>query len=77
MSIAATNSMTLRELFDGIVVDINSQLPDLAVTDITADSGRVSNGSLFLACRGMQYHGLEFAVPAVAAGAAAIAWEPA
>jgi UDP-N-acetylmuramoyl-L-alanyl-D-glutamate--2,6-diaminopimelate ligase len=76
MSIAATNSMTLRELFDGIVVDINLQLPDLAVTDITADSGRVSNGALFLACRGMQYHGLEFAAPAVAAGAAAIAWEP-
>jgi len=76
MSMAMTNRATLRELFSGTDADISEQLPDLAVTDITADSGRVTDGALFLACSGMQHHGLEFAASAIAAGAAAIAWEP-
>ena len=76
MSIVATGGMQLRELFSDTGVDIKTQVPELRVTDITADSDRVTKGGLFLACQGLQHHGLEFAAPAVAPGAAAIAWEP-
>jgi UDP-N-acetylmuramoyl-L-alanyl-D-glutamate--2,6-diaminopimelate ligase len=76
MSVSQTGGVQLRELFSDAGVEIKAQLPELRVTDITADSGRVKKGGLFLACQGLQHHGLEFAAPAVAAGAAAIAWEP-
>jgi UDP-N-acetylmuramoyl-L-alanyl-D-glutamate--2,6-diaminopimelate ligase len=77
MSIAPAGGAQLRELFSDTGMDVNTQVPELQVTDITADSSRVTQGALFLACQGLQHHGLEFAAPAVAAGAAAIAWEPA
>jgi UDP-N-acetylmuramoyl-L-alanyl-D-glutamate--2,6-diaminopimelate ligase len=76
MNIVAAGGVQLRELFSDTGTDLKTQVPELRVTDITADSGRVMKGGLFLACQGLQHHGLEFAAPAVAAGAAAIAWEP-
>lgn len=77
MSIAVTNGVMLKELFHGIGADLEASLPDMTVADITADSSYVKAGSLFLACQGFRHHGLEFARPAAAAGATAIAWEPA
>ena len=76
MNMAAAEGTRLRELFSGMSVDAGSQVPELMVTDITTDSGFVTKGGLFLACQGIHHHGLEFALPAVAAGAVAIAWEP-
>jgi UDP-N-acetylmuramoyl-L-alanyl-D-glutamate--2,6-diaminopimelate ligase len=46
------------------------------LTDITLDSRQVVPGGAFLACRGAQHHGLEFAVDVARRGAAAIVWEP-
>jgi len=66
----------LRELFTDVVLEAGMQVPDIAITDITTDSQRVTSGALFMACRGTRQHGLEFAANAVAGGAAAIAWEP-
>ncbi|TAM10203.1 MAG: UDP-N-acetylmuramoyl-L-alanyl-D-glutamate--2,6-diaminopimelate ligase [Nevskiaceae bacterium] len=55
-----------------------ASLPDgLVVTDVEADSRKLRAGALFLACAGSAQHGLAFAERAVAAGAAAVAWEPA
>lgn len=71
---------TLRDLLAGSAdmrAEAAAEIPvDVTVTDITLDSRSVRPGSLFLACAGSQCHGLEFAAQAVAAGAAAIAWEP-
>ena len=60
----------LGELLPGV-----AGLPDVAVTGIAADSRRVRPGDLFLACSGERAHGLDFATAAVAAGAAAVAWD--
>jgi UDP-N-acetylmuramoyl-L-alanyl-D-glutamate--2,6-diaminopimelate ligase len=67
----------LRDLFAGVPDQTEINLPDIRVTDITSRSGRVNPGSLFLACRGVAHHGLEFVADAIAADAAAIVWEPA
>ena len=48
---------------------------DVQVRGVSLDSRQIRPGDLFLACAGAR-HGLEFALQAVAAGAAAIAWEP-
>ncbi|MCP4276492.1 MAG: UDP-N-acetylmuramoyl-L-alanyl-D-glutamate--2,6-diaminopimelate ligase [Gammaproteobacteria bacterium] len=66
--------VSLRSLFNGIAGV--TEVPDVIVNDMTADSRRVRSGSLFLACHGGVYHGLEFADAAIAANVAAIAWEP-
>jgi UDP-N-acetylmuramoyl-L-alanyl-D-glutamate--2,6-diaminopimelate ligase len=66
--------VSLRSLFNGITGV--AEVPDVMVNDMTADSRRVQPGSLFLACHGSVHHGLEFADAAIAANAAAIAWEP-
>jgi UDP-N-acetylmuramoyl-L-alanyl-D-glutamate--2,6-diaminopimelate ligase len=47
----------------------------LEVTDVTLDSRAVSPGALFLACRGLGRHGLEFAGDALARGARALLYE--
>jgi UDP-N-acetylmuramoyl-L-alanyl-D-glutamate--2,6-diaminopimelate ligase len=49
----------------------------IAVSDVTLDSHAATAGSLFLACRGRQHHGLEFAPEAVRRGARAVLYEPA
>jgi UDP-N-acetylmuramoyl-L-alanyl-D-glutamate--2,6-diaminopimelate ligase len=65
-------SMCLSKLFEGLAVDV----PALMVSDITTDSRRVVPDALFMACRGVGGHGLEFLSQALTAGAAAVAWEP-
>ncbi len=62
--------VTLNELF------ADRALPALAISDITTHSGLVERGGLFMACQGYGHHGLEFLPEALAAGPAAVAWEP-
>jgi len=64
--------MLLSALFDGLIDDV----PDCHVSDMTSDSRQVVPGGLFIACRGVQQHGLEYLPEALAAGAVAVAWEP-
>ena len=47
------------------------------VDDVTLDSRKVKENSLFLACRGRRTHGLESLPQAIAQGARAVLWEPA
>ena len=50
--------------------------PPLRVTGVAMDSRAIGPGSLFLACRGTQRHGMAYAEAAAKAGAAVIAAEP-
>jgi UDP-N-acetylmuramoyl-L-alanyl-D-glutamate--2,6-diaminopimelate ligase len=66
-----TPTMSLAQLFAGIV-----EVPrDVMLTDITLDSRTATRGGLFLACRGLKSHGLEYLDRALAAGVSAVAWE--
>ena len=47
-----------------------------AVVDITSDSRNAVANGLFLACDGVHEHGLAYLDDALAAGVAAVAWEP-
>jgi UDP-N-acetylmuramoyl-L-alanyl-D-glutamate--2,6-diaminopimelate ligase len=64
--------MALTELFAGLDLTV----PVATVTDIATSSDEIRRGGLFLACAGTTCHGLDFLDEALAAGAAAIAWEP-
>ncbi|MEJ2592243.1 MAG: UDP-N-acetylmuramoyl-L-alanyl-D-glutamate--2,6-diaminopimelate ligase [Candidatus Thiodiazotropha sp.] len=68
------NQATLSELLAGLLPVTPAQ--DRQIADLTLDSRRVTDGSLFLACAGTQRHGLAFARQAAEQGAAAILWEP-
>lgn len=64
----------LRELLAGLTSDA---IPEIAVRDLALDSRQLSEGALFLACRGTREHGLKHLPQALARGAAAVLWEPA
>lgn len=66
----------MRDLFAGIAVHGDGDVPDVFVTDISANSSLVEAGGLFLACRGFTRHGLEFLDEALQVGVSAVAWEP-
>jgi len=66
--------ISLGELCQGIL-EIPSPWASLSIADIVADSRKVSPGALFVAIRGFQKDGLEFAREAVRAGAVAIVAE--
>ena len=71
MSAAMPRSRSLAELTAGL-----ASIPaDVRVSDVTLDSREASPGALFLACRGLTHHGLEFAPQAVARGARAVLFE--
>jgi UDP-N-acetylmuramoyl-L-alanyl-D-glutamate--2,6-diaminopimelate ligase len=65
-------SVDLKRLLEGMDLAV----PSISVSDITSDSRQAASGGLFLACAGIEHHGLEFVSQAVDAGVAAIAWEP-
>ena len=67
-----TRSPRLHRLLDGIAVDV----PPLAVSDLTLDSRKVTQGALFVALSGTRVHGLSFVEQAVANGCVAILAEP-
>lgn len=63
---------SLERLLDGFA----ENAPRLTVHGLAMDSRCVQPGTLFLACRGVRGHGLDFAEAAIKAGVAALAWEP-
>ena len=64
----------LQWLLQGIADDVDS-IPALPITGISTDSRTIRKGEVFLACQGLASHGLQFVDQALAAGAAAIAWD--
>ena len=73
MTVLAASPMDLDTLFDGMDVNV----PSVPITDITSNSRHAISGGLFLACAGIERHGLDFLAPALEAGVRAVAWEPA
>lgn len=69
---AAPISMPLVNLLAGIVP---GRFPDVRISDLTLDSRSILPGSLFLACRGLRHHGIDFLDAARRSGAAAVLWE--
>jgi UDP-N-acetylmuramoyl-L-alanyl-D-glutamate--2,6-diaminopimelate ligase len=67
-------NLSLRDLLHGLIA-VPAEL-EREVGGLTLDSRAVQPGSLFLACRGGQSHGLDYAEQARRQGAVAIAWEP-
>ncbi len=65
-----TAAHSLDELLAGIV-----DAPAIALNDLTADSRKVTAGTLFLAVAGATHHGIDFCEAVARAGAAAIAWD--
>lgn len=65
-------SVSLAFLLDGLAA---TQVPEIAIADVTMDSRQAVPGSLFLACAGGQVHGLDFVDQAIAGGAVAVAWD--
>ncbi|MAD91991.1 MAG: UDP-N-acetylmuramoyl-L-alanyl-D-glutamate--2,6-diaminopimelate ligase [Gammaproteobacteria bacterium] len=73
MSLSALNtnaSHSLSELMDGF-----ADAPEVYISGITSDSRQVKKGFLFLACRGINNHGLDYLKEAIKAGASAVAWD--
>lgn len=74
---AATAKVPLRPTFASLLSPFGVAAPPVPLTGLQADSRRIESGNLFLACAGIGHHGLAYLDQAEAAGAAAIAWEPA
>ncbi|THB71635.1 MAG: UDP-N-acetylmuramoyl-L-alanyl-D-glutamate--2,6-diaminopimelate ligase [Gammaproteobacteria bacterium] len=49
---------------------------DMFISGVSVDSRMAAKGDLFLACSGINNHGLDFIEKVIAKGVAAIAWEP-
>lgn len=64
---------SLSELLAGI--DIDEDLPSLQVQDVTSNSREAVKDSLFIALKGTQSHGIDFAIDAVKAGAAVVMYD--
>ena len=64
------STVTLTELMQGIAT-----VPDIAISGIASDTRELGPGYLFLACGGINSHGLDYAGQAVKAGAVAIAYD--
>jgi len=71
-----TNTMpTLAQLFSGMVLNEplqQSTIASIPIAGITIDSREVDEGYLFVAIKGLQVHGKDFAEQAIKNGAAAI-----
>ncbi|MDH5181349.1 MAG: UDP-N-acetylmuramoyl-L-alanyl-D-glutamate--2,6-diaminopimelate ligase [Gammaproteobacteria bacterium] len=68
------HTMMLSELLQGIC-HVPAEA-DRAVHGLCLDSRKLQPGDLFLAVAGQTVHGLNFVDKAIAAGAAAVVWEP-
>ena len=67
-------SIDLARLLKGWVAE--EAIPSLEITGIESDSRKLRPGDLFLATGGLSRHGLEFLDQAIAAGCAAVAYDP-
>ncbi len=72
-AVAQAGWRPLRALLGG-QIDVPAHVE---IADLTLDSRAAGPGSAFLAVRGREAHGLEFAREAVARGARVVLWEPA
>ena len=72
MSLSApnVNQHSLSKLMEGF-----ANAPEIFVSGITSDSRKVKSGFLFLACKGISSHGIDYLKEAVKAGASAVAWD--
>ena len=70
---------SLKKIFEKLRLKLNAQIfneiPDISVSDITSDSRRVDNGSIFVAIRGVSADGHNFINDAVEGGAVAVVVE--
>ncbi len=73
---ARVEPMLLAELLRGLFEEPDAHALEVPVTDISTDSRSIARGGLFLACRGLSSHGLDYLDDAIEAGCAAVAWEP-
>ncbi|TCK17310.1 UDP-N-acetylmuramoylalanyl-D-glutamate--2,6-diaminopimelate ligase [Thiogranum longum] len=71
---ASPHGVSLTDLLAGLA-DV-SVSADVTVQGIATDSRSIQPGDLFLACRGLQVHGLEFLAQAVGQGAVAVVYDP-
>lgn len=69
-----TPAWNLSDLLHGLVAD-SDRYAGIAVNDLALDSRQVSQGSVFVALKGNEQHGLEFAEKAIEQGAVALLWE--
>ena len=65
------STASLAQLLQGY-----ADAPDIPLAGIASDSRRLRDSFLFLACKGINSHGLAYLEQALAAGARAVAWEP-
>lgn len=63
----------LSALLEGI--SVSEDIPALEIADVTSNSRAAVKGSLFIALKGMQTHGIDFAIDAARAGAAVIMYD--
>ena len=76
MTPATTSISTRRARLAELTAGLVAAPAAIEVSDLTLDSRAASSGALFLACRGRDHHGSEFAAEAVARGASAVLYEP-
>jgi UDP-N-acetylmuramoyl-L-alanyl-D-glutamate--2,6-diaminopimelate ligase len=69
--------MSATHSLQELLADLAHLPRDVTVSDLTQDGRAARPGCAFLAVRGSQEHGLNYAPQAVANGARAILWEPA
>jgi UDP-N-acetylmuramoyl-L-alanyl-D-glutamate--2,6-diaminopimelate ligase len=73
MSKSQTAGKPLTELLGKYVT--SGVVPDIDIVDITSNSRVVRQGSLFIALRGMNSQGIDFAIDAVKSGAVAVIYD--
>ena len=73
MSKSQTAGMPLTELLTGYVT--RDPVPDIDIVDITSNSRAMRQGSLFIALRGINSQGIDFAIDAVKSGAVAVMYD--
>ncbi len=70
MALQQSNDVSLNQLLE--ILNLPAVASDIIVSGLAMDSRQIVNGDLFLACAGLQTHGIEHADQAVANGAVAI-----
>jgi len=70
MPMTAPNHCSLSWLLEK--ENLNVDIPDIAVNGLSMDSRYIQPGDVFIACAGLQNHGLEFATQAATSGAIAV-----
>jgi len=73
MSKSHTAGMPLAELLTGYVT--REPVPDIGIIDIASNSRAIHQGSLFIALRGLNSQGIDFAIDAVKSGAVAVMYD--